>query len=62
MLSIDVVWESVHGDHDCWSFQSFESSYRAVEDVVGVPEVLPVGVFALGELFGVDGVTALGGE
>ena len=48
--------EAVDGDDRRWPFEAFESGNGAVEDVVGGPEVLPVGVSVGIAAFSVDGV------
>ena len=62
ILGVDFLVESIDGDHDGWALEAFEAGDGAVEDVVGGPQVLPVGVAVGVAAFGVDGVAAFGGQ
>ena len=62
IFGVDFVVESVHGDDYGGALEAFETGDRAVEDVVGGPQVLPVSVAVGVASLGVDGVATLGGQ
>ena len=62
VLGVDFPVEYLHGDHYGRVLEAPEAGDGAVEDVVGGPQVLPVGVAVGVPLLRVDGVAALGGE
>ena len=64
VFGVDFLVESVDSDHHGWALEALESGDGAIEDVVGGPQVLPVGVavgVAVGASVGVVVGAVLGG-
>ena len=55
VLGVDFFVEAVDGDDHGWALEPFEAGHGAVEDVVGGPQVLPVGIAVGVASLGVDG-------